>query len=58
MSKVNADGVLLDPEEHLRKTALAESAEDSGTRRRRVTAANGESAGTVGGIPHGSAPRS
>lgn len=65
MSKVNADGVLIDPQDHLLQEtqALTNSlmAPDPGHKdevdvpEHPVYAANGEYAGVVGGMPHRSA---
>lgn len=62
MSEVNADGVLLNPQEAilqevqaLTNSLMAETPQhmdETPRRRKRVKAANGEDAGTVGGIPH------
>ena len=61
MSEVNADGVLLNPREHLLQevqnlTNSLMAAKPAGAEgeavERRVTALNGENAGTAGGAPH------
>ena len=62
MSEVNADGVLLNPQEHLLQevqnltnSLMADKpagAEREETMEHPVTALNGEPAGTVGGAPH------
>lgn len=62
MSEVNADGVLVNPQEHLLQevqnltnSLMAEDPkhmDESPKRRRKVKSANGQDAGTVGGIPH------
>ena len=62
MSEVNADGVLLNPQEallqevqNLTNSLMAEQPEhmdESPKRRKKVHAANGQTVGTVGGIPH------
>ena len=65
MSEVNADGVLVNPQEHLLQEVqnltnalMAEAPahrDESPVREHPVYAANGEEAGTVGGMPHKSA---
>lgn len=73
MSEVNADGTLLNPQQHLLQevqnltnSLMAEDPkhqDEEPVTQRRVKAANGEDAGTVGGTPHmpvamaGAAPR-
>lgn len=62
MSEVNADGVLLNPQEHLLQevqnltnslmAAKPAEAEGEEAMEQQVTALNGEPAGTVGGAPH------
>ena len=62
MSEVNADGVLLNPHEHLLQevqnltnslmAAKPAGAEGDETMAHEITALNGEPAGTVGGAPH------
>ena len=62
MSEVNADGVLLNPQEHLLQevqnltnslmAAKPAGAEGDEAMEQQVTALNGENAGTVGGAPH------
>ena len=62
MSEVNADGVLLNPQEHLLQevqnltnslmAAKPAGAEGDETMAHEITALNGEPAGTVGGAPH------
>ena len=62
MSEVNADGVLLNPHEHLLQevqnltnslmAAKPAGAEGDETMTHEITALNGEPAGTVGGAPH------
>ncbi len=62
MSEVNADGVLLNPQEHLLQevqnltnslmAAKPAGAEGEEAMEQQVTAPNGENAGTVGGSPH------
>ena len=62
MSEVNADGVLLNPQEHLLQevqnltnslmAAKPAGAEGDEAMEQQVTAPNGEPAGTVGGAPH------
>lgn len=62
MSEVNADGVLLNPQQHLLQEVqsltnglMAEEPkhqDEEPKRRRRIKAANGEDAGEVGGVPH------
>ncbi len=62
MSEVNADGTLLNPQQHLLQevqnltnSLMAEEPQhqdEEPKRKRRVKAANGEDAGTVGGVPH------
>ena len=62
MSEVNADGVLLNPQEHLLQevqnltnslmAAKPAGAEGEESMEHPVTALNGEPAGTVGGAPH------
>ena len=62
MSEVNADGVLLNPQEHLLQevqnltnslmAAKPAGAEGEEAMEQQVTALNGENAGTVGGAPH------
>ena len=62
MSEVNADGVLLNPQEHLLQevqnltnslmAAKPAGAEGDEAMEQQVTALNGEPAGTVGGAPH------
>jgi len=65
MSEVNADGTLVNPQEHLLQQAQSltnalmapdpEHRDESPVREHPVCAANGEYAGTVGGMPHVSA---
>lgn len=62
MSEVNADGVLLNPQEallqevqNLTNSLMAEPpqhTDEAPRRRKKVRAANGQEAGTAGGIPH------
>lgn len=62
MSEVNADGVLVNPQEHLLQevqnltnSLMAEDPkhmDEAPKRRRKVKAGNGQDAGYVGGIPH------
>ncbi len=62
MSEVNADGMLINPHQHLLRevqhltnSLMAEEPEhqdEEPKRGYRIKAANGEDAGVVGGIPH------